>query len=47
MASAVSFPGPMREAFNDFGTVSLLSVSEFYVAAVYGAIFFPLRFLIE
>jgi predicted membrane metal-binding protein len=37
----------VREAFNDSGTVHLLSVSRFHVAAVYGAIFFLLRFMIK
>jgi predicted membrane metal-binding protein len=43
----VHSPAPVREAFNYFGTVHLLSVSVFYVAAVCGAIFFLRRFLIK
>jgi predicted membrane metal-binding protein len=43
----VGSPGPVREAFNASGTVHLLSVSRFHVAAVYGAVFFLLRFLIK
>jgi predicted membrane metal-binding protein len=37
----------VREAFNASGTVHLLSVSRFHMAAVYGAVFFLLRFLIQ
>jgi predicted membrane metal-binding protein len=37
----------VREGFNDSGTVHLLSVSRFHVAAIDGAIFFLLRILVE
>jgi predicted membrane metal-binding protein len=47
LASAVRSPAPVREAFNASGTVHLIYVSGFYVVAVYGAIFFLLRFLIK
>jgi competence protein ComEC len=40
-------PAPVRETFNASGTVHLLSVSGFHVAAVYGATFFLLRFLFK
>ncbi len=40
-------PPPVREAFNASGTVHLLSVSGFHVAAVYGAIFLLLRWLFK
>jgi hypothetical protein len=40
LASALRSSGPMREAANDSGAVPLLYASGFYVAAVYGAIFF-------
>jgi competence protein ComEC len=40
-------PPQVREAFSASGTVHLLSVSGFHVAAVYGAVFFLLRFLIK
>jgi competence protein ComEC len=40
-------PPQVREAFNASGTVHLLSVSGFHVAAVYGAVFFLLRFLFK
>jgi competence protein ComEC len=42
-----ALPAQVREAFNASGTVHLLSVSGFHVAAVYGAVFFLLRFLIK
>jgi competence protein ComEC len=42
-----ALPPQVREAFNASGTVHLLSVSGFHVAAVYGAAFFLLRFLIK
>lgn len=42
-----ALPPQVREAFNASGTVHLLSVSGFHVAAVYGAVFFLLRFLIK
>ncbi len=42
-----TLPPQVREAFNASGTVHLLSVSGFHVAAVYGAVFFLLRFLIK
>jgi competence protein ComEC len=42
-----SLPPGVREAFNASGTVHLLSVSGFHVAAVYGAVFFLLRFLFK
>jgi competence protein ComEC len=40
-------PPQVREAFNASGTVHLLSVSGFHVAAVYGAVFLLLRFLFK
>jgi competence protein ComEC len=40
-------PPQVREAFNASGTVHLLSVSGFHVAAVYGAIFLLLRLLFK
>jgi competence protein ComEC len=42
-----ALPPQVREAFNASGTVHLLSVSGFHVAAVYGAVFFLFRFLIK
>jgi predicted membrane metal-binding protein len=45
LASAVCSPAPVREAFIDSGTVHLLSVSGFRVAALDGAAFFLLHFL--
>ena len=42
-----ALPPQVREAFNASGTVHLLSVSGFHVAAVYGAVFFLLRFVIK
>ena len=42
-----ALPPQVQEAFNASGTVHLLSVSGFHVAAVYGAVFFLLRFVIK
>jgi competence protein ComEC len=42
-----ALPSQVREAFSASGTVHLLSVSGFHVAAVYGAVFLLLRFLIK
>jgi hypothetical protein len=47
LASAVCSLGPVREAFNNSGTIYLLSLSGFYGAAVYGAVLFLLPFLIK
>jgi hypothetical protein len=40
-------PPQVREAFNASGTLHLLSMAGFYMAAVYGAVFFLLRGLIK
>jgi competence protein ComEC len=42
-----ALPAQVREAFNASGTIHLLSVSGFHVAAVYGAVFLLLRFLFK
>jgi hypothetical protein len=42
-----ALPPQVREAFNASGTVHLPYVSGFYIDAVYGSIFFLLRFLIK